>query len=402
MSGDTLVAAFVTARYQNWLRTALQGACEVVSATEPQLDDLVRLIDSTATSLVVVELDPGRMGRQASLIEGLVAARPAVAVIALGDDAEIELVLSAMRAGARDFITPASRTSELTGLIRRLATSRAPDAAETDGADGRRTGSTVTTIYGARPGTDTVTLALQLARSMPHRRQDPPEDVLLVDLGTPPGEVVDCLGTQPEFGFLDAVSNLRRLDQQMLDGAIPRQDGGLRVLPLMPEDDDLSKVSSAELYLLLGTLRRYYRRIVINLGGVPDSEFLHLILANTDRLIWLVEQSVSSCRQNLAVLRNLRQAEVLPAQSHLVVDRFDKRVPPRAEAIADNFGLPLAGVLPANEQPRLLLRNTGQALDRQNRRDPYHREVLRLNRQLADPRESSGLLARLKRRFAGG
>lgn len=402
MSAETVLAAFVTARYQNWLRSSLQGECEVVSTTEPALEDLVRLLDSTATSLVIVELDRDRIGRQASLIEGLVAARPAVAVIALADDADSGLVLAAMRAGARDFITPASRTSELTGLIRRLSISRAPEPDAATTTDGRRTESSMTAIYGARPGTDTVTFALQLARCLPHRRKDPPEDVLLIDLGMPTGEVVDCLGTEPEFGFLDAVTNLRRLDQQMLDGAIPRQDGGLRVLALMPEDDDLGKVSSAELYLLLGTLRRYYRRIIVNLGGVPDSEFLHVMLANADRLLWIAEQSVSSCRQNLAVLRKLREADVLPAETHLLVDRYDRRVPPRADALADNFGLPLAGVLPANEQARLLLRNTGRMLDQQQKREPYHREVCRLNGQLFRPVRQAGLLSRLKQALVGG
>lgn len=58
---------------------------------------------------------------QAALIEGALEAKPMLAIVALGDGMDNQLVLNAMRAGARDFVAYGSRSSEVAGLVRRLS-----------------------------------------------------------------------------------------------------------------------------------------------------------------------------------------------------------------------------------------------------------------------------------------
>jgi hypothetical protein len=103
-----------------WLQGALAPLGQVVSAGGGSLDELLALVDVTLSSLVFVGLDREHLVAQCALIEGALEAKPMLAIVALGDGMDNQLVLNAMRAGARDFVAYGSRSSEVAGLVRRL------------------------------------------------------------------------------------------------------------------------------------------------------------------------------------------------------------------------------------------------------------------------------------------
>jgi hypothetical protein len=94
---------------------------QVVSAGTGSLDELLALIDVTFAGLVFVGLDREQVVAQSALIEGALEAKPMLAIVAFGDGMDNQLVLNAMRAGARDFVAYGSRSSEVAGLVRRLS-----------------------------------------------------------------------------------------------------------------------------------------------------------------------------------------------------------------------------------------------------------------------------------------
>ncbi|MFT7720476.1 UNVERIFIED_CONTAM: pilus assembly protein, partial [Salmonella enterica subsp. enterica serovar Enteritidis] len=69
---------------------------------------------------------------QCALIEGALEAKPMLAIVALGDGMDNQLVLNAMRAGARDFVAYGSRSSEVAGLVRRLSKRLPPTVPNTE------------------------------------------------------------------------------------------------------------------------------------------------------------------------------------------------------------------------------------------------------------------------------
>ena len=104
----------------DWLQNSLASAGQVVPAGSASLEELLALLDVTAAGVLFISLGKSNLVSQGALVEGLVSARPMLSVVAIGDGLDNQLVLAAMRAGARDFITYGARASELTGLIRRL------------------------------------------------------------------------------------------------------------------------------------------------------------------------------------------------------------------------------------------------------------------------------------------
>lgn len=388
----------------HWVQTTLQDEAEIVMADSDNLERVVQLIDAVHARVVLCELQGSRLSQDASFMEGLTAAKPLLPVIALAETADRQSVLTALRSGARDFISPDMRPGEVISLVRRAAMREVVDPQRsTQGGEGA-----MTAVASARPGGDTTMFALHLALAL--QEQAPKDEILLLDLGVPAGDSLQYLGIEPTYTFVDAIRSLRRLDETLINTAFPKHETGLRILA-MPEDSlEMSRITSADLYVLLSALKRHFRQIVVNLGGVPASEFLYVLLGRADRTLLLVEQSVPSCKQNRNLLQKLRDAKVDKmgsGQISLVVDRYLPSVPPDAETIAKGFGIPLLSTLPSSGMARLTMMNSGESLFTSAPRDPYTVAIRKIAIGLGDdPRAplkpieaGSGWLNQLTNRF---
>lgn len=373
----------------SWLQGALSEMGHVLRVGQ-RLDALFALIEATGATLVFVGMDRNNMSSQCALIESLLEAKPLLAVVVIGDGFDNELVIAAMRAGAKDFITAGLRSSEVSGLVRRI-TDRLPALPV------RREQGRLILLVGNQPDADAALVAAHLALRM--QRAD--QRALLVDLGVPTAESLDVLGLEPSFVFSDAVRNLRRIDRSLIDSAFVAHDSGLRVLPAGPGDGRLEHYSSSELFLLTATLRQNFEHVVMNLIGQPDSEMLRNFVAQADRVCWYVDPSVSCCRRNLELLSQWRVDGVKLEHAQLLVDRYYTSVAPAAKALARTFEMPLLAALPASAELRLRARNQRGTFFQLAPRDALTRAVGELATALAPgapTKRPGGLL----RRLAGG
>lgn len=379
-----------------WLTNALREEGEVLAAESQSLERILQLADLAGVSEIFVHLTAEGLRQEAVLIESLVAAKPFLPVLAIGDSMDNVLLLAAMRAGARDFITLKAQQGELLAMVRRIK----PRENGGQRAPGERRGK-VTAVVSARPGSDSPMLALHLALAIQER-----EPTLLLDLGMPHGDTLMYLGLQPSYSFVDAVRSLRRLDVTLIETGFARHRSGLSVLAMPDEPWSIGQMTSADVYLLLCALRWHFAHLVINLGGLVRSEFLLLMLSNVDNMVVLAEQSVPSCKQNIGLLKYLRENKIDMAHAGLVVDRYLTRIPPDADGIARSFGLPLWGTLPPSGMTRLTAMNCGESLFEIAPKDPYTLGVRQLTQRLAGEHAGTGersesWVARLGARLRG-
>ncbi|MFL9676951.1 pilus assembly protein [Pseudomonas marginalis] len=360
-----------------WLQGALAPLGQVVSAGG-SLDELLALVDVTFANLVFIGLDRENVTTQCALIEGALEAKPMLAIVALGDGMDNQLVLNAMRAGARDFVAYGSRSSEVAGLVRRLS-KRLPAVTHTTHLGG------LTVLYGTQCGTDGALLALHLAQVV----QKSGQQTLVLDLGLPRGDSLALLGLESSFHFGDALRHLRRLDATLINSAFTSTEAGLRILAYTDGDDALEQTSAAELYMLLSALRQHFQHIVVNLAGQPDSEALRTFVSHCDKLLWCTDQSVLDCRRNLAVLNRWREKGMKLEHGRLLVDRYIKGAAPEAEALGKTFGLEVIAVLPLSAEIRLNAKNQGQTLFSLSPREPLTQGLRTLGERLA--KHSEGL-----------
>lgn len=361
----------------HWLQGALAPLGQVIGASGGSLDELLALVDVTFSNLVFIGLDREQLVNQCALIEGVLEAKPMLAIVALGDGMDNQLVLHAMRAGARDFVAYGSRSSEVAGLVRRLG-KRLPAVSSNPSLGG------LTVLYGAQRGADGALLTTHLARVV----QDSGQQTLLLDLGLPRGDSLALLGLEASFFFGDALRHLRRLDTALIDSAFSRDNSGLRILAYADTDEPLRNTSAAELYMLLSALRQHFQHIVVNLTGQADSEALRTIISHCDKLIVYTDQNILDCRRNLEVLDQWRDRGIKLEHASLLVDRYLRNLAPDADALAKRYGLPLLKALPYSPELRLNAKNQGLSLFELAPREALTQALHSLGERLAHRSES--------------
>lgn len=363
-----------------WLQQALKSEGEVVPADVHSLERVLQIIDVTGAGVVFIEVDADDVDKQTTLMTGLLAAKPLLSIMAMSKMMEPKLLLAVMRAGARDFLIPGGEPRELVSLVRSadkrgLRLSAPPKFGKT------------LALISARPDSDTVMLALHLALAT--QTASPDAKTLLLDLGVPQGDSLAYLGLTSSYSFIDAVRSLRRIDETLIETAFAKHSSGLSILAMPQDTNALQDITSADVYVLLGTLRTYFPNIVISLGGVPQSDFLQLLLGNVEEVVVVVEQSVPSCQQNMALVNDLTAGSFPVESMSLVVDRYYDNLPPNANEIAKGFGLPLLTTLPPCGVTRLNVMNSGLSMFDIAPGDLYAVNVRKAARKLAEGAKAS-------------
>ncbi|HSI27683.1 MAG: CpaE family protein [Methylophilus sp.] len=357
-----------------WLGQSLRDEGDLIPADAPSTERVIQLADAIGASIVFVQLNPDDYRQEALLIEGIIAAKPFLPVIVVADAFDQNLLLTVMRLGARDFIKSGSRASEVVAEVKRLIPRDGGFQATQSDQHGK-----ITAVISARPGSDSPMLALHLALAIQET-----EPTLLLDLGVPHGDAMLYLGLTSSYSFIDAIRSLRRIDSTLIQTGFGRHKSGLTVLS-MPEDSWTgAQFTAADVCVLLRSLRRHFSRIVLNLGGMVDSNFLLLLLGNVDQIVLLVEQSVPSCRQNMQLIKHLREEKVSLTNTGVVVDHYLSKMPPDAESIAQSFGLPLFSTLSSSGMARLATMNSGESMFELSPNDPYSISVRKLAEKLVN------------------
>lgn len=387
MMKQTFLACLDEHEEIEWLQGSLVSQGQVLRAPQ-ELDSLLTLIDATGASLVFISLDRSNLVARCSLIESLLEASPLVVVVAVGNEFEHELLIAAMRAGARDFISHGQRSSEVLGLVRRMA-EKLPQHPV------RKSSGGLYMLYGALPHEDAAFVATHLAQLWQRSMR-----VLLVDLGVPNGLGLDVLGLEASFTFDDAMRNLRRMDRSLIDNAFLKHRSGLVVLPAGDQEVSLTRYNSSELFLMFSALRNQFDMVLLNASGQPDCEPLRTLVGSAEQLIWYTTTRVTSCRRNLALLDRWRAAGVKLEQATLLLDQYSKLVSPESLTLQRTFELPLRGILPGSHDLRLKSVNRGAPIFEIAPRDPLSKALQQLLGNALPSRPS--VLARLSSLLSKG
>lgn len=358
----------------DWLRSVLTDEGELVVADMSSAERVRQLLNLSDARVVFVGLTQENLRTSTAFIEDLMTFKSMLTVVAVADHPDQEILLGAIRAGARDFVTTGTNKNEVVHLINRLQ-HRAPVITRVQSNHG-----SVVSLISARPGSDTPLLTLHLALALQEQEKD--AKILLLDLGAPAGDVLTYLGIQAPYSFPDAIQSIRRLDSTLIDSAFAKHESGIKLLA-MPEDyTGMAELTSADIYVLLGVLKQHFSHIIVNLGGVPYSDFLNIFVSNSDMTITLLEQSVPSCKQNMDLIRKLSDSQLDMNNFRLVVDRYLRNFPPDAEDLAQGINIKLLATLPSSGIARLKMMNSGESLFKCAPRDPYTITVKKIAKKL--------------------
>jgi pilus assembly protein CpaE len=282
-------------------------------------DPVVRRIRTSKPEVVLVDIPADNAILALRAIELLHQELPAVALFAVGSIAQPQVIVGAMRAGAREFIErPTTTTDLLEAFVRLTAAQRKVNQ---EGASGK-----VFTVVNAKGGCGATTVAVNLALAL----QSAHGNTALIDLA-PLGHTALHMNLKPLFSVADAIRNLHRLDSSLLESFMTRDGGGLQLLagPNIPVPVE---PSTAEFARLFDMLMGHFRYIVVDASTRLDP---------TTRLVCNLSQAVLMvANADVAALWSASRVQQYLGESgghekvNLVLNRF-RKIPGFSEADAE-------------------------------------------------------------------
>ena len=303
-----------------------QLAALLVSGDEDFRRDLGRLV--RAANVPVAIVDERRATEQGSpdlvfvdlrldvtggvgAVERLRAAHPAVAIFAIAQATDPELILQSMRAGANEFFAWPITDDSFQVAVRRAAARRESSNGTT------RQASQTFVFFGAKGGAGTTTIAVNCGVKIARESKRP---TLALDLKPCFGEVALFLGMRPRFTMLDAIDNLHRLDRDFLRELVARHKSELEVLAGSEQPDRPSASDAGGIEELFRVLGRVYDYVIVDAGNTIGSCTIGALYA-ADALFVVVTPDVPSVRNAQRLIDRVRQLGVSGDRVRVLLNR---------------------------------------------------------------------------------
>jgi len=251
-------------------------------------------------------------------------------VIVVSPTKDPELILRAMRAGAREFVLESDHEE-----LRMAVRSQARAVEQSDGL------GTVISCFGAKGGVGSTTIATNLAGVMAktgHHR------VCLVDLNLHLGDVLSFMDVAGGYSISDVVANMARLDRELLDASMPKHSSGVAVLAQSGKMEEADQIKGADVAALLPFLRKHYDKIIID--GVRGFDEISLAaLDGSQFLMMIMTQDVPAVRNGQRCIELFTRLGYDDTKIKLVLNRFQKASKINPEVIAETLKQPVAHVI---------------------------------------------------------
>jgi pilus assembly protein CpaE len=286
-------------------RTVHACASFPVAASDP----ITRRVRAANPDVTLIDIPSDNAPLALRAIELLHQEMPETAIFAIGNLNQPQIIVNAMRAGAREFIERPTTTTDLLEAFVRLTT--AQRRVRQEGIRGK-----VFSVINAKGGNGATTVAVNLAMAL----QSANGQTALVDLA-PLGHAALHMNLKPVFNVADATRNLHRMDSSLLESFMTRHNSGLQLLAgtNMPAAVD---PSTAEFVRLFDMLVTHYRYVVVDASSRFDAA-TRLIASLSETVLLVACTDVASLWSAARVNQYLGEAGSRE-RVRLVLNRFRK------------------------------------------------------------------------------
>ena len=294
-------------------------------ALYPAYNHLLAVIDLNCDAFLI-EADTDAEAAL-NLVETICDRKPSATVIVYSGSSDPTLLMSSMRAGAREFLTGTIPQNVLGEALLR-ATARRAELAD------KKVRGKILVFWGAKGGSGVTTLATNFAITL---REESGGGVALLDLHPELGDVAVLLGITPRFTIAEALNSPQRLDKDFVSTLMTSHRTGVAVLAA-PDVYGSVPVEAATIGKLVYLVGAQFPYVVVDAGMSLGPGAAPLFqMAST---IYLVTQAdIPSLRSSQRFVSHL-QTYGAPSVE-LVLNRYDKR---RAqfddEELAKTIGIP--------------------------------------------------------------
>lgn len=319
--------------YRPELRTALlslQGVKIVAEVDEPVL--LPQAVGQFPADVAIVHLDPN-METVLQMAGKVAAERPDLAIFALSESTDGQLILAAMRLGIREFLTKPLDREFLVPAFEKVTQRRTESATQ----------GHLIAVLGSAGGVGATSiatnLAVELARIATGR-------VGLVDLDFRFGQVATMLDLESTYTIADLCETHQQLEPQMIERALVPHRSGVKVLARPNQFTQAENITAAHCVGVLTGLTSMHEYVVVD-GPSRFDAGARAVLDLADDML-LVMHLLVPCVRNLSrMIQGMREVGFNLDRVKLICNRSGRDLGSLSlDDVRETLGLEVHAVLP--------------------------------------------------------
>lgn len=237
---------------------------------EAEANDLNRgyeLIRKIQPSIVILDLSPS-MDQALLLAEKICQNLPKTTLFVTSANTSSEVVIRAMRSGAREFLPKPLNREEVSSAVKSVIRLKNTQMME-KGSMGK-----VITTFGVKGGVGTTTIATNLAVNLSRLTK---KEVVLIDLNLQLGNAALFMDMKSRQSIVDVINNIDDLNPKLLKDILPRHSSGIYMLSSSSKVEDADRVRTIHLDKMLTLLKSTFDYIVVDGNDVFDDLTLKVL-----------------------------------------------------------------------------------------------------------------------------
>lgn len=266
------------------------------------------IVSQTTPEIAIIDIDSDEE-KAMQLVESISKTHPTIGVIVVSSQTDGQMILRAMRSGAREFLTSPIQIDELVGALDRVA-------ANSNGKQRSNAGNIIA-VAGASGGVGNTSIAVNLAVAL---ATNPERSVVLIDLDLALGDADVFLDMIPDYTLLDVAQNISRLDLALLRKSLTKHESGVFLLPRPVQIEDMSSISNDDLKRVIGLLKASFTHLIIDLSK-SYSRLDITALESADSIVLLTQLDLPCLRNVVRLLSSLETYDNVNDKIRIVVNR---------------------------------------------------------------------------------
>ena len=266
------------------------------------------IVGETTPGIAIVAIDSDTE-KALELVADISREHPTCGVVVVSAATDGQLILRAMRSGAREFVNSPVQLDELMGALERVSSSGGSSQGSKSGI--------IIPIAGASGGVGTTSIAVNMAVAL---AQNPDRNVVLVDLDLSLGDADIFLDLMAEYTLLDVAQNISRLDLALLRKSLTKHESGVYLLPRPVQIEDNDSISEEDLGKVLGLLKASFSHVIVDLSKSYNK--LDMVALEASTYIMLLTQLDLPCLRNVVrLLASFERYDGVSQRVKVIVNR---------------------------------------------------------------------------------
>ncbi|PKN38426.1 MAG: hypothetical protein CVU62_06155 [Deltaproteobacteria bacterium HGW-Deltaproteobacteria-2] len=231
------------------------------------------------------------------------------------------MLIKALRSGVKEFIPQPLKKDEVVETLHKFLQKKL----EKRDASSKSTKGKVFTVFGAKGGVGTSTIAVNLATAMAQFKGNP--SVALVDMNLLSGDVPLFLNMKSVFNWVEVARNISRLDATYLMTIIQKHASGLHVLPapvMMADDTCMSPDLITKVEKVLDLMRTIFDFVVID-GGLLLGHVSTYLIGISDKVLLVTIPSLPGIINTKKLLDAFHELGYPTGDTIVVMNRYNQK-----------------------------------------------------------------------------